>query len=360
MGKLQIELGSCVRASSKYSDCTLCADACPVNAITYHDNILSLEDACIDCGGCIGVCPTEAISLNDFNTLDFIFNFLKSDEKLISCKKNIPCLATLSVENLISLALLSEEENILDIGHCQSCDIKEPLFELIQNNIQEANQFLTNIGSDKQLSSQEIAYHDSPTPQEEGNRRDFLKRFSLKGAIESKVVFEQELEAIDKRGTLDTSTTAKMREKSLPNKRKLLYMALKRVKDQPHFTSIPHEELSFISQKSIDESCDNCSFCYRICPTGALSSDTRGSKIDFDALACVKCRLCHDVCQSDSLHLEPFETASIFEPKVDELIRFNLRRCEECGVYFSYFNDEKLCHRCNIEEEEAKRLWGIQ
>ena len=153
MGKLQIELGSCVRASSKYSDCTLCADACPVSAITYHDNILSLEDACIDCGGCIGVCPTEAISLNDFNTLDFIFDFLKSDEKLISCKKNIPCLATLSVENLISLALLSEEENILDVGHCQSCDIKEPLFELIQNNIQEANQFLTNIGSDKQLSS---------------------------------------------------------------------------------------------------------------------------------------------------------------------------------------------------------------
>ena len=151
-----------------------------------------------------------------------------------------------------------------------------------------------------------------------------------------------------------------MREKSLPNKRKLLYMALKRVKDHPHFTSIPHEELSFISQKSIDESCDNCSFCYRICPTGALSSDTRGSKIEFDALACVKCRLCHDVCQSDSLHLEPFETSSIFEPKVDELIRFNLRRCEECGIHFSYFADEKLCHRCNIEEEEAKRLWGIQ
>jgi ferredoxin len=359
MGKLNIDLGSCVRVSSKYSECTLCADICPINAISYNENILSLDDSCIECGGCIGVCPTEAISLNDFNTLDFIFDFLKSDERLISCKKNIPCLAALSVENLVSMALLSDDETLLDLGHCQSCEIKEPLYENILNNIKEANAFLLSLGTSKQIASEEIAF-TKEEEQEEGNRRDFLKRFSLKGAIESKVAFEKELETIDKRGELDSTTTAKMREKSLPNKRKLLYMALKRIKDKPHFEQIPHDNLSFISQKSIDSSCDNCSFCYRICPTGALSSDHRGTKIDFDALACVKCRLCHDVCQTDSLHLETFETASIFEPKMDELIKFSMRRCEECGVHFSYFNDEILCQRCTIEEEEAKSLWGIQ
>ncbi len=359
MGKLNIELGSCVRVASKSSECTLCADICPIDAITYNENILNLNNSCIDCGGCIGVCPTEAISLDDFNTLDFIFEHLKSDERLISCKKNIPCLAVLSVENLVSMALLGEDETLLDLGHCKTCEIREPLYDNILKNIEEANNFLKDLGSEKRVAAQEIGYSKEEV-QEEGNRRDFFKRFSMKGAIESKVAFEKELEKEDMRGTLDSSTTAKLKQKSLPNKRKLLYMALKRVKDQPHLTEIPYNNISFISQKSIDDSCDNCSFCYRICPTGALSSDHRGTKIDFDALACVKCRLCHDVCQSDSIHLEAFETASIFEPKVDELIKFSVRRCDECGIHFSYFADETSCRRCTIEEEEAKSLWGIQ
>ena len=359
MPKLNIELGSCVRVASKSSECTLCADICPINAITYNENILNLDDSCIDCGGCIGVCPTEAISLSDFKTLDFIFDFLKSDEQLISCKKNIPCLAVLSAENLVSMALLGEDETVLDLGHCQTCDIRDPLYQNIIKNIKEANNFLKELGSEKKLASEETGY-TKEIHKEESNRRDFFKRFNIKGAIESKVAFEKELEKEDQRGTLDSSTTARLKDKSLPNKRKLLYMALKRVKDKPNFTEIHHNNLSFISQKSIDSSCDNCSFCYRICPTGALSSDHRGTKIEFDALACVKCRLCHDVCQTDSIHLESFETSSIFKPKVDELIKFSIKKCDECGIHFTYFADETSCRRCTIEEEEAKSLWGIQ
>jgi len=156
------------------------------------------------------------------------------------------------------------------------------------------------------------------------------------------------------------SKEQKLKEKVLPNKRKLLFMALKRVQEHLTPIEIPQEDLSFISQKSIDNSCDNCSFCYRICPTGALSSDRRGTKINFDALSCVKCHLCHDVCQSNSIHLESFSTASIFEPKVEELIKFNVIRCDECGNFFTYFGGENMCPRCTIEEEEAKSLWGIQ
>jgi ferredoxin len=357
--KLNIDFGSCVRVASKYSECSKCADICPINAITYNENILTLDESCIDCGGCIGICPTEAISLSDFHTIDFIFDFLKEDDSLISCKKNIPCLALLSIENLISLALLGDKETLLDLGHCKNCEIKEPLYQQIVNNIQETNHFLKALGSDKKIVSKELSYTQEEE-KEEANRRDFLKRFSLKGAIESKISLEKELEEIDKRGSIDNSTTAKMREKNLPNKRKLLYMALKRVKEQPHLVTLPEASISFISQKSIDNSCDNCSFCYRLCPTGALNSDKKGTKIEFDALACVKCHLCHDVCQTNSLHLESFETASIFKPKIDELIKFTMKRCEECGLFFTYFGDESMCRRCTIEEEEAKSLWGIQ
>ena len=360
MQKLQIELGSCVRVASKYSNCTLCSDICPIDAIDYAENIPLVSESCIDCGGCIGICPTEAISLNDFNTLDFIFDMLDTKEDIISCKKNIPCLATLSVENLISIGLLSEEQVKLDLGHCENCEIKEPLYQNILSNINEANSFLSNLESDKKVVGEFINYTPKIEEKESGNRRDFLKHFSLKGAVKSKVEFEKEIDKIEKRGIIDDSTTSKIKQKELPNKRKLLYMALKRIEKHENYINISEDNLSFISQKSIDDSCDNCSFCYRVCPTEALSTDRRDTKIHFDPLSCVKCRLCHDVCQTDSIHLEEFSTKNIFKPRMQELISFNVVRCDECANYFTYFGGEKMCHRCKLEEEEAKSLWGIK
>ena len=357
MSNLQINLGECVKVYSKHSECTKCQDICPVSAIRYDENIPKIEDSCIDCGGCIGTCPTEAISLKDFNTLDFIFNHVEKKETLISCKKNIPCLALLSVENIISLAILAEDTT-LDLGHCSTCEIKTPLEDEIKNNIAEANSYLENIGSSKKILFDDISYEE-PKVEETSNRRDFLKRFSLKGAVKSKIEFEKQIEDEEEK-SVTYEDSANLRKKTIPNKRKLLFMALKRVEKPENFHTFMHEELSFTSQKSVKDSCDNCSMCYRICPTGALQSDRRQTKIEFDALMCVKCRLCHDVCEPEAMTLVPYSTKSIFEPKIDELINFKVVRCDECANYFTYFGGEKMCTRCKIEEEEAKSLWGIQ
>lgn len=358
MHNLQIDLGNCVKVYAKASSCTKCEEICPHSAISYHDNIPQISDACTDCGGCIGTCPTEAISLKNFDTMDFIFTHIESKERLISCKKNIPCLATLSVENLISLALLSEE-SILDLGHCATCEIATPLAQEIQNNIQECNTFLASIESTKRIKTEEIAYHDEPQVEEASNRRDFLKKFSLDGALKSKIEFEQAVEA-QEIASVSLKDSANIRQKTIPNKRKLLFMALKRVEKPEAYHTFMHDEISFTSQKNINDACDNCSMCYRICPTGALQSDRRQTKIEFDSLLCVKCALCHDVCAPDAITLTPYSTQTIFEPTVDELINFKVIRCDECANYFTYFGGEKICPRCKIEEEEAKSLWGIQ
>ena len=356
MHKLKIELGNCVKVYAKNATCTKCADICPHDAIDYNENIPVVSDACTDCGGCIGVCPTEAISLKNFDTLDFIFSFLEGEESLISCKKNIPCLATLSVENLISLALLGNE-TVLDLGHCASCAIQEPLYAQIQQNITEANLFLQNINSTKTVKTEMLGYEE-PFEEEEPDRREFLKRFSIKGAIKSKIEFEEALH--EEQHIISTEDTQNIRKKEIPNKRKLLFMALKRAETPTAYHTYMADEISFISQKNINDNCDNCSMCYRLCPTGALQSDRRQTKIDFDPLMCVKCSLCHDVCEPNAITLIPCSTKEFFEPKVKELINFKVVRCDECANFFTYFGGEKTCPRCKIEEEEAKSLWGIQ
>ncbi len=358
MHHLKINLGSCVRVYSKNSNCDKCQTICPEGAISYRENLPVVSDSCIDCGGCIGICPTEAISLTNFDTLEFLFGFLESDENLISCKKNIPCLVTLSVENMIALALL-KDDTVLDLGHCATCPIKEPLHAQIMQNISEANRFLESVGVAAKVQAEEIGY-EAPEPEESTpDRRAFLQRFTLKGAVKSKVEFEKTVEELEKT-EVTLADSANIRKKTLPNKRKLLFMALKRVDKPEQYHTFMHEELSFISQKYVNESCDNCSLCYRICPTGALQTDRRNAKIDFDPLNCVKCALCHDVCEPDAISLVPFSTRELFEPQVHALVNFQVVRCDECANYFSYFGGEKLCPRCKIEEEEAKRLWGIQ
>ena len=356
MHNLKIELGNCVKVYAKNATCTKCEDICPHHAISYNENIPVVSDTCTDCGGCIGVCPTEAISLKNFDTLDFIFSFLESEESLISCKKNIPCLATLSVENLISLALLGDE-TILDLGHCASCEIQEPLYAQIQQNITEANLFLQNINSTKTIKTEMLGYKEL-VEEKEPDRRQFLKRFSVKGAIKSKIEFEEALH--EEQHAISIEDTQNIRKKEIPNKRKLLFMALKRAQTPVNYHTYMSDEISFTSQKNINDDCDNCSICYRICPTGALQSDRRQTKIDFDPLMCVKCSLCHDVCEPNAITLIPYSTKELFEPKVTELINFKVIRCDECANFFTYFGGEKTCPRCKIEEEEAKSLWGIQ
>jgi formate hydrogenlyase subunit 6/NADH:ubiquinone oxidoreductase subunit I len=152
-----------------------------------------------------------------------------------------------------------------------------------------------------------------------------------------------------------------MKQRDIPNKRKLLFTILKKIKKPKEYKYLENRYLSFISNKEIDSSCDNCSMCYRICPTTALSSDRKNSKIEFDALLCVRCHLCHDVCEKDSIKLcEFFDTKEFFEPTQKELIRFDVKICQECGANFSYFGGEVLCNRCKAEDEAAKELWGIR
>ena len=48
--------------------CSVCVDACPVDAITVNDVAKVDGDKCVDCGACVACvaeCPCEAITLEN-------------------------------------------------------------------------------------------------------------------------------------------------------------------------------------------------------------------------------------------------------------------------------------------------------
>ena len=365
MSLLTLDISKCVHTSNKFAICDKCVVACPVETININEGIVSfVPNECVGCGGCDAVCPTAAYDLDDFKAIDFVFTFLENNLEILSCKSELPCIVALSVEELLSLALLSPNDIIADIGACKDCSIGAKNLPLIENRIEEVNFLLEALEQDKKISLQELNSEIELT-QDALSRRKLLSKEGLKKVVSIKEQLDNEVQASDdtlKVHSVSTKDIIKIKQKSIPDRRGLLLMALKRSKIPEVYHTIDIDNITFISQKELDEeTCTNCQMCYRICPTGALSSDAKASIINFNPLSCVQCHSCHDVCEPNSLtKRESFSLASFYEPKIETLVRFNIKRCDECGLPFAYRGGEVMCDRCRIEEEEAHELWGMK
>jgi len=351
---LEFDVSSCIRATSKLSHCTKCVDICPVSTIELIDNIPAFTpSACIECGGCVGVCPTEAFSLRDFSAVNFFFEFLESKNSNLACKSEIPCLSILSVEYLISLALASSDSLVMDIEGCSCGGESDKLTNQIRDNIKEANFILESISDKKILVAQ--FEKETHIKQEVLDRRSL---FSLKEVVKNKQKFDEVVDSDElKAFELDNETISKIKNKNIPDKRKLLFSVLKQLEKPQKYDVLASEDITFISQKFIEESCTNCQICYRICPTGALSSDAKFSVINFNSMMCLKCHLCHDVCEPNAIGIQVgFEIKEFFESTQRTLASFDIKRCNECGNYFTYKGGLIECMRCQMEESQAVEL----
>ena len=366
MSLLTLDISKCVHTSNKFAICDKCVTVCPVETIKIDEGVISfVPSECVGCGGCDAVCPTAAYELDDFKPINYVFNFLENDLDVITCKNELPCIAALSVEELLSMALISPQSITADISACKECPIAAKNLPIIQERVEEVNFLLEAMEQNSAIALKELDIEKETAQTDTLSRRKLLSKDGLKKAVSIKQQFENEVASTDttlKTHEVTNADIVKIKQKNLPDRRSLLLMAMKRAEVPETFHTISIEDISFISQKDLDESsCTNCQMCYRICPTGALSSDGRGSVINFNPLACVQCHSCHDVCEPDSLTLrKTFALSNFFEPKVETLVRFDIKRCDECGNYFAYQGGEMLCRRCQIEEDEARELWGIK
>lgn len=365
MSLLILSPSACVRALSVNSICTHCADVCPTDAIGITGRLPSINQVqCVGCAGCLAVCPTEALALDDFSPTDFFFTFASDEDNVISCQKNVPCIAALSHEQLISFALMKQGV-VLDTGHCFGCDIGVSILATLANTLENANYLLEAIESEFRVECSDIGYNTLGEGEAVVERRDFFKTFHLRGLGKIRGDFEKEIQKTTDEFveySTDSSHTKELRSKKITDRRKLFYTALKRTEVPENFHVVEGSKIPFTSQKLMDESaCTACEMCYRICPTGALTSDMRNSKIDFDPFLCVKCHLCHDVCAPDAITLSTsYNLQEWYQPKVQNLVTYRVRRCDECDALFSSSIGEKICRRCRLEEEEALELWGLK
>lgn len=365
MKKIKINFASCVLTSNSLSSCTKCQDICPKDVIKIDEEGLKLTPhLCIECAACFGVCPTESFDFENFSIKDFCFGFLDDKESLISCKKNIPCLSALNSEYLISFALEKKENIFVDIGHCESCEIKEKVFAHIEKSVKEANNFLKWFGIEHQVMDKKVSFTQEEKKTEKNlSRRELFSRVNLKDIVKTKLIFDEKVNEDEfKTYTVNDAKFDKelIKQKKRPFKREFFINATRNLPDfNPQKTEIEKSAFGFISSKKISKECTNCAVCYQVCPSGALNGDRAKGKIEFDFLYCLSCASCYDACplkcisNEESLKKEDFTS-----PKRKSLASFFMRNCHECGVLYVN-NGSSLCPRCQEMDNEARELVGF-
>lgn len=121
----------CLRATGKPTECTICADFCPVNTIDIKlTGRPRVNMACIKCGACIGTCPTNALA---------------SSKKTLHQITRLALTATLRVEHLVltcehtqavlRLALLDTQEDEEKSGPTPGQEAARRALDLIRKAI---------------------------------------------------------------------------------------------------------------------------------------------------------------------------------------------------------------------------------
>ncbi|NWF66340.1 MAG: 4Fe-4S binding protein [Campylobacterales bacterium] len=318
---------NCLRNEYFHNDCKECINICSHEAFEFIRNKLYINELkCTFCGSCLGVCPSEALSLCDFEPNEFIQNFSKKDEKLLSCNINIPCLNSFDIHHFIYLGVFKNSCDF-DISSCKECEHNKngKVLENIEKNISIAKEFLKELEKEPTF--------ELKTDVKIKAKREIIKQFVNK--------------VIDKDGENVKDNLKTHESKSTPLKLKLLKSALKTLLDVHEGIKIANP-YNFYSNKSIVfEKCTNCAECIQFCPTGALSHSGDKLSIFFQIGKCINCNICSDICKPKAFEdINGFDILEFAYDKARVLIKHEIAVCTECKAPFSYKGGKKICDRC--------------
>jgi ferredoxin len=158
----------------------------------------------------------------------------------------------------------------------------------------------------------------------------------------------------------DRLDVKRLRDTTPPARRARLLAALP-TSASPKHADVPEAQIGFTSSKGVDAAtCTGCMACVTACPTGALTHSRLKEQLRFDGSRCVKCTLCHDVCEPRAITLSPaFHPVDFLDFAPKTLLTLRMTQCGECGALFKdEGKDPVLCARCREHDAEARGLWS--
>ena len=279
----------CVNASSFGYDCDACVRLCPEGLFTDGKKTKTPDfSKCTKCGICAAACPAKAISPVDTQVRAFLMALARDEEISAGCLEDetgwsvsCDCLAALSWEQVACAAL--RNGMVISLRACGSCE-KKACAAKIMETLTKAKHFL---GDD--------LFFDKVRILEKGDA------YEPKG----NAISRRELFTFFKRMPLDTAA-GMLPELKTGERSELFYRALLRDLVRTHYDETPKEQrLRYpVTLPRIQNNCDGCGMCARMCPEKALAvqTDADGNKmVTVEAWKCVSCGKCVRSCTKKAI-----------------------------------------------------------
>jgi len=339
---VQVDNDACVHHWNHASDCRLCIDGCPVQAITLATatEIALEQERCVQCGYCLHACPTAVFTagidetarllqaaavLSPCSALDLTCRHLPANQAEATAIIEVgSCLAALGVSAYIGLAALGVEQAGVRVEACGECPIGS-LRSQIEGTAAAA----------RALTTISITLIEHPP-----------------GAAEKKPVYSTRAPLVSRRSlwrrfggpapasALPPQEKPPAEGKHPPLERRTLLHGLAHLPDAQRASG------PFFPALAASASCTACGVCATVCPTGALTLvDAENTfTLEFAPLTCTDCGLCLQLCPPQALQPEQPIAYSDACPAV--LLAGERKQCRRCRASFAGAGD--LCPVCTF------------
>ena len=308
----------CLRRRLHSWQCRRCVDACPREALSFHDNKIHFDrDRCSGCLACSASCPNDAFEFDGFNLERVLQSLPAQEETVISCQRQkqmhpqehvIPCLGGLDTAHLLFIGMKLTGRAIFNASACQSCEnaAASRRFAGLVSLLQDADNGALNAELVIRAEAQNYA---AISP---GTRRSFLAGVR-KGL--TAVLADRLCESAEESGDV-------AEHRRIPKKLKLVRGLLHKLEQK---------QVEFVTSMClfaihIGSECTACPLCKGICPTGAIRIDKSGTDkaVKIDTTRCSGCGLCASFCRLGALDLE--------EPRGRKRCSSAVVRCETSSL----------------------------
>ncbi|MDR3565152.1 MAG: 4Fe-4S dicluster domain-containing protein [Negativicutes bacterium] len=327
-GTIGIDLERCLNSMYKKAACQRCRRQCPSGSI---DATLAVDRKdCNECGMCLAICPSEAIWGEQYSrqALDDLF-VDDSSPLVLACRRQSaespwPCLGFLDPRLLLSLVASGGDGGrkvVLDDQSCSGC--KEGVAEYLRQLADDVNQLLSQ--AEKPLVESGEAARRVARREKTVSRRDFFTQ--LLGATVTTV-----------REVMATNIDG-----GQPLPRQALFTKYAGALSMPAAVTT-----KLFHNICINEKCQACGFCARICPVKAISIQDHGAALDFYHLPqkCTGCGVCVAHCPVMALSLTTAEQMAVYH-----VGRTELPRCTKCGELYQPSGNQPVCLECLLKHD---------
>ncbi|MCJ7433443.1 MAG: 4Fe-4S dicluster domain-containing protein [Anaerolineales bacterium] len=347
----------CLHSQDQYSNCEVCFNVCPVDAITIGKPPALNTEICQSCLACIPSCPVGAYRADDdvSNLLNCITHVEGQPVELICELHPHPetgmdseslgirvhgCLAGLGTGAYLTLSALGLERIIPRTDACSTCKWHS-LSPEIHHQAERANRFLRawnrfdNIICKDQIEAPvERPVWDVKNPPL--SRRDLFRMMARQGQVAMARAMENGVSAS---------------KHQLGRDRMRLLSAMSHLPEHSSGSPVNLSGFGFAAL-TISKNCTACGACGKACPTVALRFEKNQEEttftISFSPQNCIGCDLCEHVCLPDAIFIDHAPTfEQVFEVKEPVIVESGqMVRCERCKTLMAAREDMKLCQLC--------------